>query len=285
MNMYVDTKQIVWDEFGGLEAPQPEWSEQFAYWEDYVRKFFRSNGMDFADGDSNVEPWLMSQDRAPFAEMVRALLPRLAEQGDLSATDAILFAHWLPDLHLGTSVTNFAMHQLGLTDCFGFAISDRGLSAPFFAFDALYKYLSNGRKRGLLMIADQKHVMYKSDLVAALDPKNAACVVVLDTTRDAGLRYAGYARHTRPAGETPAVSIATVLAQLGLDAGQTRLIGPAELLQPDVACADHILCDTRLICSAPFAAFAQSDAPHLNHLLLCRDGDCITALGFEGIRA
>ena len=168
MNFSLNTQSIVWDTFGGLEPAKPEWQEQVAYWEDYARKFFKSNGMEFHAEDSNVENWLMSDDRAPFVDMVRELLPKLAEAKENEQADAILFAHWLPDIHLGTSVTNFAMHKLGLKDCLGFAISDRGLSAPFFAFDSLYKYLSKGRQRGLLIIADQKHAMYKSDIIPIL---------------------------------------------------------------------------------------------------------------------
>lgn len=280
MTFFFDTSKIVWDEFGGLEPPQEEWRAQFAYWEDYVRKFFGSNGMAFDAGDSNVETWLMAQDRAPFAAMVAELVPRL---GNVAGTEAILFAHWLPDLHLGTSVTNFAMHQLGLRDCFGFAISDRGLSAPFFAFDSLHKYLGDTGKRGLLIVADQKHVMYKSDLVARLNPKNAACILVLDTANTHGMRYAGYRRAT-VAGDA-GVAIAGILETLGFDPAQTRLVGPKTLLAQEKGYAGTIETDERLVCTAPFAALSATDRPDLNHVLLCRDGDRITALGFAGVKA
>jgi len=40
MSLYLNTQHIVWDEFGGLEPPKEEWRAQFAYWEDYVEKFF-----------------------------------------------------------------------------------------------------------------------------------------------------------------------------------------------------------------------------------------------------
>lgn len=272
MSLFFDTSKIVWDEFGGLEPPQEEWRTQFAYWEDYVRKFFASNGMPFDAGDSNVETWLMATDRAPFAAMVAELVPRL---GDVAGTEAILFAHWLPDLHLGTSVTNFAMHALGLRDCFGFAISDRGLSAPFFAFDSLHKYLGVSGKRGLLIVADQKHVMYKSDLVARLNPKNAACILVLDTANTTGMRYAGYTRVVADDGA------AAILSTFGFEAAQTRLIGPKDLIGDAV---DAVATDERLVCTAPFAALGATDRPDLNHVLLCHDGDRITALGFAGVQ-
>lgn len=285
MSMYINTDHIVWDEFGGIEAPQEAWREQFDYWEDYVRKFFHSNGMVFDPNDSNVEEWLMADDRAPFAGMVEALLPRLAIQTDLDDTDAILFAHWLPDLHLGTSVTNFAMHKLGLENCFGFAISDRGLSAPFFAFDSLYKYLKNGRRRGLLIIADQKHVMYKSDLVHALDPKNAACVVHVDTQNQTGLRYAGYQRHRKVAGETLGDAIAALHATFGFDPARTRLIGPSDVLSQAPRQLGTVPTQSQLVCAAPFAALSQQTDLTANYILLCNDDQTLTGLGFEGVPA
>jgi hypothetical protein len=284
MTLYVDPKKIVWGEFGGLEPPQEVWRDQFPYWEDYVRKFFASNGLPFASNDSNVERWLMSEDRAPFASMVEALLPDLRARAEVKGTEVILFAHWLPDLHLGTSVTNFAMHRLGLENCFGFAISDRGLSAPFFAFDSLYRYLGTTGGKGLLVIADQKHLMYRSDLVEALNPKNAACVMALDTLAPAGLRYCGY-RRLAIAGIGPGAAIAAGLADLGLDRAATVLIGPKTLLDSAPAAAGTHATDERLICSAPFVALAQSQWPNLNHLLLCRDGDWLSFLGFAGARA
>ncbi len=284
MSLYLNTKHIVWDEFGGLEPPQADWSEQFDYWEDYVEKFFKSNGMEFDPVDSNVKSWLMSDDRAPFAGMVEELLPRLANQADLQDTDAILFAHWLPDLHLGTSVTNFTMHKLGLDNCFGFAISDRGLSAPFFAFDSLYKYLQKGRRSGLLLIADQKHVMYKSDLVDTLNPKNSACILRIDTDNDTGLRYVGYRRHVMDTGQTPAQAVSDILRDLDLDRANTRLIGPASVFDAPKD-STHVITQDRLVCSAPFVALSQVQDLTRNQVLFCRDGDVITALGFEGAYA
>lgn len=284
MTLYVDPKKIVWGEFGGLEPPQPSWRDQFPYWEDYVRKFFASNGLPFRDDDSNVERWLMADDRAPFASMVDALLPDLRARAEIDGTEVILFAHWLPDLHLGTSVTNFAMHRLGLEDCFGFAISDRGLSAPFFAFDSLYRYLGTTGHKGLLVIADQKHLMYRSDLVDTLDPKNAACAIAVDTRAKAGLRYAGYRRlDIGQAG--PGAAIAEGLEQFGLEPMATNLIGPLSLLETAPPCASVLQTDERLICSAPFAALAQTSQTDLNQLLLCRDGDWLTVLGFAGERS
>src|SRR5436190_20125643 len=102
--------------------------------------------------------------------MAEALLNRLSQRAAISDVDFVLLAHWLPDLHLGTSVTNFAMHHLGLSGAFGFAISDRGLSAPLFAVECIDKYLRDGRGKAVLMIMDQKHLLYKSALIDSLSP-------------------------------------------------------------------------------------------------------------------
>jgi hypothetical protein len=285
MTLYIDPAQIVWGAFDALEPSRPEWTEQFAYWDDYVEKFFRSNGLPFSPGDSNVENWLMAPDRAPFAEMVRHLLPRLSERADLSGTEAILFAHWLPDLHMGTSVTNFAMHQLALSSCFGFAISDRGLSAPFFAFDTLYKYLKAKNGPGLLLIADQKHLLYKSSVVDSLAPKNAAAAVRLDPSKTAGFAYRGYRRVALEDGANGEADllIGELVQQFGLDADRLTVIGPDALIGDcGLLGVEMIVTDETLVCSAPFAAFADNADLSRDWLLLCRDARHVTALAFGG---
>jgi hypothetical protein len=285
MTMYVDPAQIVFGAFDALEPSRAEWAEQFDYWRDYVEKFFRSNGLPFTPADSNVEQWLMAPDRAPFSEMVRQLLPRLAAQADLSGTEAILFAHWLPDLHMGTSVTNFAMHELGLKNCFGFAISDRGLSAPFFAFDTLHKYLAAKGCSGLLLVADQKHLLYKSKLVDDLAPRNAATAIRLDPANREGFSYRGYRRAPFVAGASVDGLLDQFIDDLDLDRGAVTVIGPASLVQGHATDGIQLVfTDERLVCSAPFAALA--DAPDLarDHLLLCQDGRHVTALGFGALR-
>ncbi|MEP4199141.1 MAG: hypothetical protein ABJL99_26240 [Aliishimia sp.] len=283
MTLYLDPAQIFWDAFEELEPPQPEWEEQFDYWHDYVEKFFLSNGMKFEPNDSNVEQWLMAPDRAPFSEMVKALLPRMTEQTDLSETEAILFAHWLPDLHMGTSVTNFTMHELGLKNCFGFAISDRGLSAPFFAFDTLYKYLSAKDCSGLLLIADQKHLLYKSKVVDDLQPRNAAAILRLDPSNKAGLEYRGYKRVQYDADADIAASIDGLLDHFGLLGEQATVIGPDTLVSAvNIPGVKVKITEDTLVCAAPFAAFADAVEPSRDHLLLCQDGRHITALAFKG---
>ena len=287
MTLYINPDHIVWGAFDALEPSRPEWTEQFAYWDDYVEKFFRSNGLPFSPGDSNVENWLMAPDRAPFAEMVRQLLPRLSERADLSGTEAILFAHWLPDLHMGTSVTNFAMHQLALTSCFGFAISDRGLSAPFFAFDTLHKYLTAKNCPGLLLIADQKHLLYKSRVVDSLAPRNAATAVRLDPGNAAGFAYRGYRRVALEDGADGGADllIAELALHFGLDADRLTVIGPDALIgECGLLGVEVIRTDATLVCSAPFAAFADNADLSRDWLLLCRDDRHATALAFGGRR-
>lgn len=279
MTLHLNPAHVVCDAFETLEPPRPEWSEQFDYWHDYVEKFFRSNGLAFEPEDSNVESWLMAPDRAPFSKMVRALLPRLGARADLSGTEAILLAHWLPDLHMGTSVTNFAMHELGLSNCFGFAISDRGLSAPFFAFDTLHKYLEAKGCTGLLLIADQKHLLYRSELVERLAPRNAAAVLRLDPANRDGFAYLGYRR--APAAD-PAEAVAQLVSAYGLRRDTLRVVGPAELIDAAGPAAERRTTDETLMCSAPFAAFADAPDPALDQLLLCRDERHVTALAFAG---
>lgn len=281
MNLAINPKTVVWDTFGGLEPPKPEWKDQISYWEDYAEKFFKSNGMTFKPEDSNVENWLMSDDRAPFADMVGELLPRLEDVADLEEIDAILFAHWLPDIHLGTSVTNYAMHKLGLKNCLGFAISDRGLSAPFFAFDALYKFLINGRKRGLLIISDQKHTMYKSDIIEEINPHNTTCIVPLDLSKSEGLKYKGYRRAFIKEGQSPTELIKDLMVDFDLPSDQTVVIGPRSITDDPAFENRRITTNERLVCTAPFAAFADIENFDRNYVLLCLDGNCISALGFE----
>lgn len=283
MTLYVDPAQIVWGAFDALEPSRPEWVEQFDYWRDYVEKFFRSNGLDFSAEDSNVEQWLMAPDRAPFSEMVRQLLPRLTCQADLSGTEAILFAHWLPDLHMGTSVTNFAMHELGLTNCFGFAISDRGLSAPFFAFDTMHKYLAAKGCSGLLLIADQKHLLYKSRLVDQLAPRNSATAIRLDPANREGFAYLGYRRAPLPNGRDNAMLVADFADGFRLNRRNLTVVGPAALAQGAASEGlDTIVTDDTLVCSAPFAALSDGYDLSRDYLLLCQDSRHVTALGFGG---
>ena len=189
----------------------------------------------------------------------------------------MLLAHWLPDLHLGTSVTNFAMHTLGLTDSFGFAISDRGRSAPLFALDCIGRYLGPERRRALLMVMDQKHLLYRAPLVEALRPANAAALMVLEHGGASGLHLAGYRRVPLVTAPDLAARLDGWCAEFGIDPDATCLVADPAVL----AHVDHrgptLAQAPRLLCSAPFAALAQcqGDRPTL---LVCHEQDCLTAV-------
>jgi hypothetical protein len=279
MTPHLSLQQLVWDRFCCLEPCQPGWLDDLPYWEDYTAAFFRANGLEYQAEDSNVKEWLKAEDRAPFVKMAEVLLTRLATNTVLNDVDFVLLAHWLPDLHLGSSVTNFAMHHLGLDKAFGFAISDRGLSAPFFALDCIDKYLQGGRNKALLMVMDQKHLLYKSDLTEALMPENNACVMLLERRNGPGLVYLGYRRQnvTSPAclaQECLALldslslrsEVTTIIASDGLFAGQPGQIRKA---------------DSRLVCAAPFVELSESLVPDRDYLLLTRDTQSICGVAFR----
>ncbi|MGL6209188.1 MAG: hypothetical protein ACRC14_05085 [Paracoccaceae bacterium] len=277
MTVRLDPRHIAHAEFAGLDAAQPAAPEDLAYWEDFNHRFFRSNGLGYEASDTNVRAWLGAPERASFSAMVDALLPRLAEQVDVSDIDFIILAHWLPDLHLGTSVTNFAMHKLGLTDSFGFAISDRGRSAPLFALDCIDRYLRPERARALLMVMDQKHLLYRAPLVEMLEPANSAALMVLEHGGKTGLHLAGYRRATGVPVTAIAAKLRAWCAEFSLDPEATRVIADPMVL----AHADHqglVLAQSpRLMCSAPFAALSQcgGDMPTL---LVGHEQDCLTGI-------
>jgi hypothetical protein len=281
MTPHLSLQQIVWDRFGCLEPSEPGWLDDLPYWEDFTAAFFRSNGLEYHAGDSNVKEWLEAEDRAPFVKMAEVLLTRLATNTVLNDVDFVLLAHWLPDLHLGSSVTNFAMHHLGLDNAFGFAISDRGLSAPFFALDCIDKYLRSGRNQALLMVMDQKHLLYKSGLTAAVRPANNACIMLLARRTGPGLVYLGYCRQviTSPAclpQECLALfdslslrrEVTTVITSDGLFAGLSL---PGQIRKAD----------PRLVCAAHFVELSKSLVPDRDYLLLTRDTQSICGVAFR----
>lgn len=276
--MRLDPAGIVWSRFDGLEPPEPDWDGHHAFWEEFTRSFFHANGLAYDPAsDSNVARWLSAPDRAPFAAMVAALLPRLAERERLDDADMVMLAHWLPDLHLGTSVTNFAMHRLGLTDCVGFAVSDRGLSAPLFALDCIARCLANRTRKALLLVMDQKHLLYRSAAVDALRPENAACAMVLEPGAGAGLRFLGYRRDTGSALPVPD-RVAAMAAALGIAPSGATLVGPPDLLA-ELPAWPGLAADPRLVCTAPFAALAGLAGLEGAVLILTRDHATLTAVG------
>lgn len=281
MTISVDPKSIVWGTFNGLEPPAPDWSKHIEYWEDYTRRFFGSNGKEYTTRDSNVIQWLSAPDRAPFVHMLKALLPLLKERADLSDIDLVVVAHWLPDIHLGTSVSNFALHYLGLENAFGFAISDRGLSAPFFALHCIDRYLVEDRKKALLIVMDQKHLLYKSSIVAEIDPYNSASLMVLRRSDDDALRYCGYCRSPDVTHQNLGAEIRQIAAHFGIDATRSTLVSDTDLL-PHVDWAGPIRTQNRrLLCTAPFAILADHATNSRDHLLVSYQDRSLSAVCFS----
>jgi hypothetical protein len=277
----LDVERIVWQRFGCLEPSQPEWLHDLAYWEDYAAAFFRSNGRTYGPERSNVRGWLEAADRAPFVRMADVLLTRLASQADLRDVDFVLFAHWLPDLHLGTSVTNFAMHRLGLRTAFGFAISDRGLAAPFVAFDCIDRFLQDEGRKALLMIMDQKHLLYRSRARETLDPDNNACMLLLARRPTRGFAYLGYRRLVLEKGSSMHQTCRALLDAFSLRGRSTTIVTADPLLASFGLSDRTVMADRRLVCAAPFAALAEARAPGRDCLLLARDGQAVCGVAFR----
>ena len=278
-------EHIVWDRFGCLEPSQPGWLDDLSYWEDYTAAFFRSNGRPYRPEDSNVRGWLQAADRAPFVRMAKVLLTRLAARAVLHDVEFVLLAHWLPDLHLGTSVTNFAMHYLGLRSAFGFAISDRGPAAPFVAFDCIDKYLRGERGKALLMVMDQKHLLYQSPWRASLSPDNNACVMLLARRATPALTYLGYRRHVLASPPSVSEACPAIMASLSLRADATTVITSDPLMVSPALAARTVRADRHLVCAAPFAALSEMGAPDQDYLLLARDGQAVCGVAFRSPEA
>jgi hypothetical protein len=173
------------------------------------------------------------------------------------------------------------MHHLGLGKAFVFAISDRGLSAPFFALDCIDKYLRAGRNKALLMVMDQKHLLYKSCLTEALMPDNNACVMLLERGNGPGLAYVGYRRHAVTSPACLGQECLALWDSLSLRREATTIIA-ADSLFAGLGLPGHIRkADARLVCAAPFADLSESLEPDRDYLLLTRDAHSICGVAFR----
>ncbi|MFP1746645.1 hypothetical protein ACLED1_14015 [Lonsdalea quercina] len=279
MSLSLHPRDILWKTFGELEPFNPVWLDEVDHWEGYIAAFFQSNGLPWDPAQSRVVECISAEDKAPFVRMMDSLLPSLQARADYQDIDVVMMAHWTPDLHLGTSVVNHVVHQLNLSEqSFALAISDRGLSAPLFAFDALHRYLRHSDRRALLLIADQKHLLYRSPLMQALAPHNSACIVAVNRSSE-GWRYLGYQRRERDA-----LGLAAHCEGLKQHFGLTdryRLVASPTLLSSLPAHGHPIPADDRLLCTSLFAALEQSDTRY-DHLLLLQEETTITALAFQG---
>lgn len=279
MTVRLDPGSLRFAEFGGLEPHQPQWLQEKEYWEDYNHRFFRSNGRQYQAEDSNVDTWLTANDRAPHAFMARELLDRMQPKiGAAPDIDLVLFAHWLPDLHLGTSVTNFAQHHLGIRDGFGFAISDRGRSAPFFAMQCIERYLRAGHRRALLLVMDQRHLLYRSPMVDVLNPVNCAAAMVFDNSAGEGPSLGGYQRLLHQPGTTLQQGLRGLLDGWGCDPHTTTVVADPQVLDAVGHSGKVLAQNPRHLCAAPFAALAEAGLPKGDTVLLCHDQQALTAV-------
>jgi hypothetical protein len=217
--------------------------------------------------------------------MAEVLLSRLAGQTVLHDVEFVLVAHWLPDLHIGTSITNFAMHRLGLKTAFGFAISDRGLAAPFVALDCIDKYLQNGRRKALLMVMDQKHLLYHSPVHTSLNPNNNACIMVLERRPAPELSYLGYRRLALACPPSVYDRCLEIMASLSLRSHATTIITSDPLIASLTLPAHTVTADSHLVCAAPFVALSGSLAPNRDYLLLARDAQAVCGVAFRSAEA
>ncbi|MDW6001383.1 hypothetical protein [Vibrio mangrovi] len=298
MKTVINQQQIIWDTFGNLETFNPEWLEQQDHWEDFIAAFFKSNGLAYDSNMSRVETCIRAEDKAAFASMFEQLLPRLRQSTDLSDVDTVILAHWTPDLHLGTSVVNYVIHSLELGEqSFGLAISDRGLSAPFMALDCVHRYVQERDSSALLLIADQKHLLYRSALMDALAPENSACIVKINRS-GSGWSYAGYRKHTHVTERDLGQSVQEMITHFGLSPEARIIASPALLAQfssglelssgqvqehgetPGSAGEQYIAIDEKLLCAAPFAALEQYGQPEQDYLLVRYDEGILTGVGF-----
>ncbi|MEP3300176.1 MAG: hypothetical protein ABJO27_27450 [Pseudoruegeria sp.] len=280
MSVHFDVTHLVSGDFDCLEPADPAWLDQEDYWEDFNNRFFKSNGRVYdAAQDSNVKTWLTASDRAPFSAMADRLIDTLSERVDLTDVDLVLLAHWMPDLHLGTSVTNFAQHKLSIDDGLGFAVSDRGPSAPLFAIDMAARYLEKGKRKALVMTMDQKHLLYRTPLVDQMRPRNAGAILLLEAGGSGGLQYGGYTR----AANIPQTDVADYITQVCIDAGLDRK-DVTIIAAPDLVV--HLASDGPVapyemdrLCAGPFAALAELQALKGSVVLVTYyNGELVTVL-------
>jgi len=270
--IYLDPRDIFCRSFFCTETSQPEWEEEIPHWQSYVECFFASNGLTLTDKQKRVSEWINSPERAAFSDMVLAILPEARAAISPARISTVLMAHWTPDLHMGTSVVNAAIHALGLADCLALAISDRGPDAGLFALDGLQDCLAGKNEDGLLLIAEQKNLMYHSPLMAQLQPENTACVCVVNT-QQRGLRYRGYKKV--PHSTLSPAWLEDHLIGAGLAGNHTTIIGPAHVLEAiktDFHTQAH---KETLLCAAPFAALKQHWQPARHYVLISEyQGEC-----------
>ncbi|PRY76663.1 hypothetical protein CLV80_108127 [Yoonia maritima] len=280
MSVHFDLTHLVSGDFECLEPADPAWLDQEEYWEDFNARFFNSNGRVYDTArDSNVKTWLTAPDRAPFSTMAEQLIDDLSGRVDLTDVDLVLLAHWMPDLHLGTSVTNFAQHKLGIDNGLGFAVSDRGPSAPLFAIDMAARYLEKGKRKALVMTMDQKHLLYRTPLVDELQPRNAGAILLLEADGAGGMQYGGYTRAANVPEAEVVGHIAQVCSDAGLDRKDVTVIAAPDVVSLVADGGPAAPYEMDRLCAGPFAALADMQAFADSVLLITYyNGELVTVL-------
>ncbi|NKI73719.1 hypothetical protein Dpoa2040_000938 [Dickeya sp. CFBP 2040] len=263
--IYLDPKDIFYRSFVFTEKNQPEWEQEIPHWHSYIQHFFHSNGLQLTAEQERVNEWINSPERAAFSDMILALLPEVQAVISPDRIRTLLMAHWTPDLHMGTSVVNATIHALGLADCLALAISDRGPDAAIFALDGLNDCLAGKDEDGLLLIAEQKNLMYHSPLLDQLKPENNACVCLVNTLRR-GLQYRGYVRHLQD--KLSGSLVREVIRKAELDGTNTVVIGPSSALEAINGEFQTHPTEASLLSAAPFVALSKHCQPEKNYLLV-----------------
>lgn len=277
MTMHIAPNSLIHATFAGLEPVDPSWQNDHAYWEEFNAAFFAANGMTYDPAKhSNVAQWVTATDRAPFAAMAEALIDQLQDRVDLTDVSTVFLAHWLPDVHLGTSVTNYVMHKLGLENAFGLALSDRGLSAPLYALDTIAKMLAKSGGKALLLVMDQRNFLYRTPALDALDVTNSASAMVLDTS-DKGMGYCGYALRSLADGDDMAAHLTAMAADLGIDPQAATFVVSADDAE-QVQGLRVVPSNPAHVCAAPFAVLQDMKAEG-PVVLVSRDADKLCAVG------
>ncbi len=261
--MQLDLNNMAYRQFGGLEQIGSEERANADFLAGYVEKLFASNGLEIAKEDLRIVDWLNAPDRAPYANMANQLWQDLAPQIDPNRVGLVLMAHWMPDVHLGTSVTNYLMHIGNITDGIGFSLSECGTTAPFVALDWMNRYITRyPHKTGLLLVCDQRNLMYRSVVHDALDPVNIGCLIQMSNTR--GLHFVGLERSQSEYGTSNLLHRAA--ERFGMNPARTTLVGST---LPDLPrFADRIEACPRQLCAAPFVAIAEAGQRNTDYLIL-----------------
>lgn len=277
MTMHITPNSLIHATFAGLEPVELSWQKDHAYWEEFNASFFAANGMPYDPAvNSNVANWVTAEDRAPFAAMADALIDQLQDRIDLTDVSTVFLAHWLPDVHLGTSVTNYVMHKLGLENAFGLAFSDRGLSAPLYALDTIAKMLEKNGGKALLLVMDQRNFLYRTAELDALDITNSASAMVLDTSPE-GLCYQGYARRTYSEDDDLTAHLKAMAEDLGMDAQFATFVVSADD-ETQIKDLKTKPSNPAHVCAAPFAVL-QGMRVEGPVILVSKDAGMLCAVG------